>query len=642
MREPSVTIKMSVEPSRNTVVSDTNIAAGVIISNVGPITPRLFNSRSEVLRAFTTTGTITRSTDTTLIHAAAIAEFMPIYLCRAFKDDGVRAGKAISVNLTDLGKVIKKNGVIYPVTTKLEILKDRVDYTVTKPFYVTLGGITYFYYTGITKDSELNLVGLNSATKVPLYEGLSDEGKLIDQLINLINLNSKNTAYYIELTGETEQKYQLNVYSAQSIDESSYGYVVGGSDPIAYQYIDTSVSLGTEEIAFYVFSNNPGDQDFTITVQTLRNTDRNSPKAATHSDFIGIEVVTPTRNYNYEGSLNPDYVNNYGYNQYIGNVNEYSNIEFSIESNSAHHEVLNIPDGVTKSFQFGSRKVLNTKSIDLMKESLEKISDQEEYSLAFLCPLNYNNPSYINQLSIIGDKIFAFVPVGINTKFNDADVITRSAAGISKASNILLLTPNDRNTTIANFAIDMSLEVAYLRKIQYNKLRGLEFAPVMGETNGSISLENPSVTLTKSVREKLLDSRINSLITKRTGELTTYFNKNKTNTTSDDVMSEEQNQRLAYKINRDIDNMMTKYIGEFNNAAIRNKVVNEITQYFNNNIMNLSYTLYEAPKITCDDSNNDANIIAANKLVVDIKVVYNNTIYEVEVYHRAFDIANNK
>lgn len=637
MREPSVIIKMIVPPVSKVDINDENIAAGVIISEIGPTEPTLFRNDAELLKAFSPTATLTRNSDTTLIHAAAIAQFMPVYVCRSSINDDTKAGRAVGKKGEDLQQTIfKKNGVVLIGREKVTIDESKLagsKLDFNTDFFIRIGSKTY---TWGAKTIAENISGFTPGDIVELKrnEDILD-GSALDNIIRKIN--KLEPQIHLEKIGNSD------FYIYANIDlHANRGYTDNQApNGVSYEYVQSTVShIDADQVLLYLFSNNPGEQEFTASVYGIESS--TIGLASGNTDMLALEVITPRRSYNYEGSNNPEYVNRYGVSQYLENVNEYEGIEFEVNIVYKDPFVLSeVQFRDAKSFTFGKRKVTKQASLESVKAALELLIDSEQYKPAFLCPFGYNNISYVNKLIELGSKILAFVPYGHITKVNDAEKIKTEVSGIAKSDNVMIMVPNDRNTSICGFPIDLSLEVAYLRRVQFNKGRGCEFAPMIGKTNGVLTVEKPSVILTKTVRESLLDAKVNSLVTNKSENIN-YLNKNKSLASSDDVLSEDQNKRLANKINRDLDTILGKYIGQFNTVSTRAQVTDEVKQYFTNNILNQVYSLYQAPTIICDDTNNTPDIIANNKLVVDVKCVYNNTIYEVIVYHRAFDVANNK
>lgn len=343
------------------------------------------------------------------------------------------------------------------------------------------------------------------------------------------------------------------------------------------------------------------------------------------------------RQYDYVGGLNPNYVNNYGRNQFIENINEYADIPFYIQVTEYGRSLDLTALNPTQDKLFGYYDNLPTYNDPAQRQAIfTQLVDQEDYKLAFYCPFGYANPSYAQFLSQLATKNWAFVPFGVMGSFNnDPDSIKNAMAGAA-SDHMIKLAPYDKNQGLTDYVVDLSLEVAYIRTVEANAARSCKFAPVMGSANGTMVITKPNIVLSKSVRESLLDANIMSIISKPTQSLN-YLNKNKC-ALGDTILSEEQNMRMACQINRDITELLVPMLGRFNTQETRSLVISIINQYFQNNILNQVYSI-DSYNVICDETNNPAEVRAANQLVVDINVTYLNAIWEVNVYHRALNVA---
>lgn len=610
MKEPSVTIKVIVEPATNNQINDENIAAGVIVANQGSMLPTLFTDPSRLLAAYTPNRMITRSTHSSIAHAYAICQFMPVLVCRAGTIPTFKSGKAITKDgVNQVQKIFKKNDVILNESVPFEFLTNPTE----DVFELQVG--TTVYYAGVAP-SDLT-EGLEEIKLTDLPDGRTPVEKIVKAI------NAVEPLFHIELESEgiVNGSYEssLKLYGVKGTTTPT---ILQASELFEFQYASVS-SIDNDEVSVYLFANDYNNIDYLGSLK----------KSKDNEDLIVLSVKTATRDYEYEGSLDPEYINPFNRNQYIENINGYEGIEFEVVVGGAGTEFIEAESPV----EFGRSVVLESSSNSALLTSLDRLVDDDQYSVAFYCPFGNQNQAYLNALVNYAGSKWAFTPIGLFPKVNDAEFIKTLKPAISSDAAIALA-PYDVNQTIADFPMMLSLEVAFLRAISYNKSRGCEFAPLMGPANGSLSVDTPSVVLTTKTRESLLDARIMSLIYKRS-EGISYLNKNKTLATSADVLTEEQNKRLCNKINRDIDKLMRQFLGQYNTVSTRSNVVSVLNNYFNNNIFNQVYGL-DRVDIKCDEENNSREIQASGKLVITIKAVYLNTIYEVVVYHRVFDVAN--
>lgn len=607
MKEPSVIVKMLIAEADANTTSGANIAAGVVIADCGTTEPKMFYSSTEVLKEFTLTGKITRSTDTTVIHASAIADLMPVYLKRSIQDNGARAGVAFKKDNSNTGNTLFFKGE--------QILAQSVPVTIKKAmtleaFDIQVG--TTIYYAGSVPGTPGEGNTTQECTEI------TEVGTALESIFNYIN--KIDPLHYLQIISEQEdgtatakmwclatEKKPTNEYTSTYADSNW----------------DSATTINDKDVLMYVYSRYPGQVNYVATLEANPN----------NKDLIGLTVETPIKTYEYEGSLDPDYINEYGANQAIENINEYT-IPFTVVMGGAGTDTSSLTSHVTQSF--GNMIAYSGTGMADRREALNVLAGNDDVKVAFWCPFGYPNTGYIDSLVTIAQELYGFVPCGIMAKTDDAEAI-KALAPTTKSSYIFTMAPFEKNTGIADYVIDLSLEVAYLKTIVQNAAAGKEWAPVMGKANGILSISKPSVILTKTTRESLLDSNIMSVIT-RTSESLNYLNKNKC-LGGTGVMSEEQNVRLACRINRDMDVLLEQFIGRYNTQETRTRVVALINNYFANNITNQIYSI-DSFNVICDETNNPADIRANNQLVVDISVRYLNAIYEVIVYHRALDVSS--
>lgn len=748
MKEPSVIIQMSADVIPTITTAGQNIAAGIIIAECGTLKPKLFNSSGEVIKEFTKSGTLTRNSDTTLIHAAAIADVMPVLLKRSYDDDGTRAGFGIYKNPAVVGdNCVASLKSFAKVSDDIDYeLKGKIGDSKSSEVLgsVQFEGISSNDSTGVTakaitvkpnsKYNEVTLVVSKSSSfsyafitnqlgeetyldfsKAKITEETTDDpGEVVIDCGNLTSSSTLTIAFSEVVTmSDVEYIYkekltykellvkngapllfrqEMEFSSPISIDPITFQILAANKlfynetqpaptapkdyelvsisgidrrstsreviDAINKQlkdsYIDfdgssvylysevtqkeyesgdydndlsESESLGVkDDFVMMVYSNYPSSIDFTAKVAPNKD----------NEDLFDLTVVTATRTYEYSGSLDPEFVNEYGANQFIENVNDYENIPFTISVLDNEFPAKQVP--TTPTISFGKMNIGKGDGLSVRRSSLEELVDQDEVKIAFLCPFGYNNNSYLAKLSSYSTKIWAYNPIGLYCYKDDPEAIIANRPAINSEYSIIMA-PHDRSTLMTDWVVDLTLEYAYLQKIMSNAAKSCEFAPMLGKDNASFQITKPSVIFKRSTREKLLDARIMSLITRKS-QAVNYLNKNKCSG-GDTILSEDQNARLACKINRDLDVLLEPIIGRYNTEETRGKVVTTINNYFTQNITNQIFSI-DNYEVICDESNNTASVRANNQLVIDLKVTYLNAIYDVLVYHRALNVASNE
>lgn len=749
MKEPSVSIQMIVQDLVTTTVAGQNIAVGTIIAECGTLLPKVYYSSTELLKEFTKSGAISRTTDSTLIHAAAIADIMPVFVKRVYQDNGVRGGFAVHKSITEKSSILEFDFINFPekvsdnrtyetttdgitvscAGTDMSISNEKVltfsecRFTIDTKFsnlkfkfendsaandiqYLILtdetGGEEYVHHsklsfsgnnlsvalgkeysagTSITiccKTSttvELSSFEVDKSTKETYTKFLFKNGEPLKykstitfkegMTVNNFAIKIRDDVYYNAVTGKTDYMTDatVNYIAVDGITRRStvkdvidainalmktefidYKTASTGTlystaefdsqaliDPYTDSYEASEAVSSSNEFSIYLYTNNPSSADFTA--QITKDTE--------NEDLIDVTVVTAARTYEYAGATDPDYVNSYGANQFIENVNEYENIPFTIKvlgtTSSTPVAASSILD--TPTIAFGAVNVVTNYDIALRREAFEELMEVDEVKPAFACPFGYNNNSYLMFITSFGPKNWVYTPVGMFVEKDDPEAIIANRPTI-KTDYALVMAPHDKSTVMTDWVVDMSLEVAYLRKVESNKAKRCEFAPMMGKSNSTLEITKPSCKFKKSTREALLDANIMSLIT-RTSEDASWLNKNVCSGGHNTILSEDQNIRMACKINRDLDGLLEPILGKFNTEETRSRVLKSIRSYFDDNILNQIYSI-DSYNPVCDESNNPVQIRANGQLVVDLSVTYLNAIYEVLVYHRALAVNSNE
>lgn len=159
MKEPTVTIKMVTPPVTNPNLTDVNIVAGVIYSDYGTNEPTLVQSRSELIRLFSTKSTLVSSDDITFKHAYDLLDTLPVLVCRAGTPDST----------ANTGTSVKS---IIPEMTKAEF--DALTYTdKNKVYVIDDSGTTKMYIWDTDNDTWIitTLATAQLFKVIPKYEG---------------------------------------------------------------------------------------------------------------------------------------------------------------------------------------------------------------------------------------------------------------------------------------------------------------------------------------------------------------------------------------------------------------------------------------------------------------------------------------
>lgn len=161
-----------------------------------------------------------------------------------------------------------------------------------------------------------------------------------------------------------------------------------------------------------------------------------------------------------------------------------------------------------------------------------------------------------------------------------------------------------------------------------------QYRPVYS-INSPLGLSVSDHEFNLTVREQLLDSRVNSLVRDRLLNVY-YLNNNLTEEVQADnsPLGEEQNARLAIRLAKILALFVERYIGEPNNQLTRGRVTSETTAFINGFLSTISNGVIDF-KVICDDTNNTPADIANNKMNIRVEVRFAKTIKYVVVFERA-------
>lgn len=626
MKEPSIKIITTQPETVSSTVNGSEVAAGVIIADNGSIEPTLITKASDLVSRYTKSGRLTRDCDTTLVHAyAALSVGYPVLVCRSTLSSSDKKGVLLKYSNGAFGDpvvVFKKNGVILDNSMKYNM--NSIESITTESFGIQVNNVVYYAGTlGSPQDADSGIV--LKKLSVDKVEGKSALECIIDAI------NTEDSTHHLDIASVSSDSAVIMIYGVSG-EVAPTKIFTGLAGVNTDQYVDTKVLSDPNNPCVALFSNYPNTRDFKGSISPVNNNPRLvNIKVST---LAGGSLDNPDRDY--EGSLNKGYVNQYGVDQYIENINSYPNMEFEIEVLNASNDPDRSYEFTPVTFSFGGQSTVDSgKSLVSRQKALDKIADMEDYKIAFMMPFNYTNPSYLNYLATKASKCYSLGVSGVYVEKDDVNTIKPMLP--TRTEDLFVLAGSELSTSLADFPVKLNPEILYLQRVAVNKATNKEFAPVMGSDTGLMAVTRVPTKLKSSTREALLDLGVNSIITKATTGVS-YLNKNKCFANSDNIMNEEQNKRLALKINRDIDELLDRFLGKENNEDTRSLATSLVNQYFNDYIMNQVYNPVSV-EVVCNDTNNPDTVINSNKLVLDISIRYPRTIYDILVYHRAKDVS---
>lgn len=372
------------------------------------------------------------------------------------------------------------------------------------------------------------------------------------------------------------------------------------------------------DYVFGIYANQPQDSDC---YKIMVSPDEDNLFKVSLTDLDSTDTYTV--------SLYHDAVDQSGSNAYIENLNALG-LDFTVIVNSS---ATGFTPASTQSFAFGNSGLdLSSSASKVSKiDALYALEDQELFDIEYLAPFGETNLQFIKNYVSVGKNNDWFTPVDIPYDRTNSNSIKGYYLNVDNSSNIIGMGPFDKNTGLTGWLVYIAASTLYYTKVMANKASRSEFAPCFDITNGILDYTNPVYMLGKEDRVKLLNFKCPVDFLEYDQKASVYyFNDNRTHQSVINIVSEEQNRRLVNKIKKDCRSQMKKFKGRFNTESTRSDVRELLNLYFTSTIMSQIYKP-DSYEIVCDTSNNDNDIIAANKLAVTVRVKLYNAIKFIDV-----------
>jgi hypothetical protein len=585
MREPFVKIITLVEPTTQAVeLPMEDVCSVVIAGNKGPDI-KLVTSLKQFLELYCYDNRVRFSDSISLKNTSKLVSTHPCLIYRVGSDEIVKKDYQL-VRMDDgFVTVLEDTLQFYSMTFATE----ETDYGILigKLLFRTEGFTEYEDVEGIVDN-----VVTDPYTSASAYVTQLDDGSFLEQ--ELVETNTVYTVYV--------KDHESCFVTSDNIQ--------GVTDLVENGNVFVSLTLRYLE-----------DASYPVAVRLI-----NDP-------VEGHQIGVTYKDVEYIGSVNPDHINQYGKSDYIMNINNYD-IPFRIKSVVPElflEGVNNYFEGVVGRIN-PSLTIPTLSIIDIVKGHEENI-ESEQAVISYMCMVGEKFTD-ITALVMMCEQEYIFFPYSISNTNGDATSTVDNAPSIF-SDRLLVMAPDDVDTSYG-FAFNLDSAISYLQTVKTFKGSGQEFLDMWGE-ECPLPISKLQVSYKRSARETLLDSDI---MTIKNIDGKFYLNKNMCHNSYKSVVSSESNQRLMLKINRDLLKLIQKNFPKRNNALTRSRMSILIKKYFENEIMILNPTLAAFPKIQCDENNNTKEIIAARKFVIDVSGIFETSIYEVNLFHRIFDVSN--
>lgn len=271
-----------------------------------------------------------------------------------------------------------------------------------------------------------------------------------------------------------------------------------------------------------------------------------------------------------------------------------------------------------------------------IKSAWDKIEDDERYVVEGFTDLGctYSGiQNYVANIAINSNYFYAF---SLANTTNYMTIANSASKMVARSHKLYAAAPWDYDDGTTGFQFAVSPSTIYWETVLRNRLNNNEFAGVFGQNAGRVSVMNLAKEFKKSERQLLLTKKINTIGYDNYLGIH-HFNDNYTFTEESFVMSEECNSRLQIRISKAMPLLLNQFKGRQNTAKTWKEIVEVVNYWFNNTVMRYNYTIAEY-RVICNESNNTAESIRANKVFVKVQVRFNSSIKYITVYNDAYPI----
>lgn len=276
-------------------------------------------------------------------------------------------------------------------------------------------------------------------------------------------------------------------------------------------------------------------------------------------------------------------------------------------------------------------KILNVSLAD-MQRALDTLAEDEVYVTEGLCDLGCTDLSFQNYMANMAINENYFYPISTVNSTNYMTIGNNATKITGDSYKLYLNSPWDLDSGTLGWSFYASPAVLYWETVARNRRNNNEFAPIMGQSNGTMSYQSPVAEFNKKTRQLLLTRKVNTLLWDN--QINAWcMNDNYTKQTADNIMSDEANSRLAIRISKAMPVLLKQFIGWRITPRLWAEATNVIDYWFKTNILSMNYNL-DAYQIIIDESNNPVEIQRQNKMQILLNVRYQRALKFVTVKSR--------
>jgi len=275
-------------------------------------------------------------------------------------------------------------------------------------------------------------------------------------------------------------------------------------------------------------------------------------------------------------------------------------------------------------------KILQVSDSDL-KKALDQIAIDEVYITEGLCDLGNTEPSFQSYMAnyAINNQYFYNASTVNSTNYM---TIGADASKLSQDSyRVMLSAPWDIDTNTLGWKFYASPSVLYWETVSRNRRNNEEFRATLG-SSAIAAYQRPVTEFNKKTRQLLLSKKVNT-VKWNIQDQTWNWNENTCKYSSNDIMSEECNSRLALRIAKAMPRLLWQYIGRQISQVTCDEMKGTIDYFFKTVILPMGYTV-NGYRIFCPY---DAELARQNKVHIVINVRFFRSLKYVDIWDSYFD-----
>ena len=279
--------------------------------------------------------------------------------------------------------------------------------------------------------------------------------------------------------------------------------------------------------------------------------------------------------------------------------------------------------------------ILNISDSDL-KRALDNLALDEVYTTEGLCDLGNTELSYQNYMASMAINDNYFYPISTVNSTNYMTIGNSATKIAADSYKLYMSAPWDIDTGTLGWKFYCSPSVIYWETVAKNRRNNREFAPILGQDNGTVQYQRPTTEFNKKTRQLLLSRKVNTAMWDVALQAWT-MNDNNTKQTENTIMNDEGNSRLMIRISKAMPTLLRQYIGKRISEKLCKNVEDTIDYFFKTNILSMEYNI-DGYRITCKY---DEILARQNKIKVHVEVRYQRALKYIDVFNDAIDLGMN-